>query len=74
MTSDQTTNPVLSATCPLCHALDRTVTSESLLAGAYWSCARCGQTWTAARLQTASAYQREVAAQRSASTSSRATG
>lgn len=67
-TRGQTTTAVCSATCPLCHTLDRAVTSESLLAGASWSCARCGQKWTAARLETASAYQRDLAAQRSAST------
>ena len=67
MTTVQTTMPVLSATCPLCHTLDRTITSESLLAGADWSCVRCGQKWTAARLETATAYQRDLAAHRSAS-------
>lgn len=66
MTPDQTTNPVLSATCPLCHTLDRTVTSESLLAGAYWSCARCGQRWSAALRDASAAYQRYVAEARSA--------
>ena len=62
MTTEHIPAPVLSATCPLCHTLDRTVTPESLLSGAYWSCARCGQKWTAARLETASAYQRDLAA------------
>jgi transposase-like protein len=62
MTPVQTPLSVLSPTCPLCHTLDHTLTSESLLAGAGWSCARCGQKWTVARLETAAAYQRYVAA------------
>ena len=49
---------VLSATCPLCHTLDHTVTADSLRAGAEWACTRCGQTWSAARLETAAAYAR----------------
>jgi hypothetical protein len=55
-----TTIPVLSASCPRCHTLDRSITPESLLAGTGWSCAACGQTWTAARLD---AFQRYAAAQ-----------
>lgn len=47
---------VLSPTCPLCHTLDYTVTSDSLRVGADWACTRCGQTWSAARLATAAAY------------------
>ena len=62
MTPVQTPIDVLSATCPLCHTLDHTVRPESLLAGARWACVRCGQKWTAARLETAAAYQRYVAA------------
>jgi hypothetical protein len=62
MTPVQTPIDVLSATCPLCHTLDHTVIPESLLAGTGWACARCGQKWTAARLETAAAYQRYVAA------------
>jgi transposase-like protein len=63
MTPVQPAIAVPSATCPLCHTLDHTVTSESLLAGVGWVCTRCGGKWTAARLETAAAYQRYVAAQ-----------
>ena len=52
----------LSATCPLCHTVDPTTTPEALLAGAAWSCSRCGQKWDAARLETAAAYQRSLGA------------
>ena len=63
MTSVQTVPPtVLLPTCPLCQTLDQTVTADSLAAGATWACARCGQTWTAARLETVAAYARYVAA------------
>ena len=48
----------LSATCPLCHTPDHTVTPDSLRAGAEWTCARCDQTWSAARLARAAAYAR----------------
>ena len=58
--------PVLSVACPLCHTVDRTVTSESLSAGAYWACARCGQKWTAERMERASAYQHTLVVQRAA--------
>ena len=61
MTPEQAANDVLSAMCPLCHTLDHTVTPESLRAGAGWRCARCGQKWDAARLETAAAYQRSIA-------------
>lgn len=47
---------VMSPACPLCHTLDQTVTAESLRAGANWVCTRCGQAWSAARLETAAAY------------------
>lgn len=52
---------VVPPTCPLCHTLDRTVTSDTLRDGAAWSCTRCGQKWTAARLATAAAYAQYVA-------------
>ena len=51
---------VLTATCPLCHTPDPTMTPEALLAGAAWACRRCGQKWDAARLETAAAYQRSL--------------
>ncbi len=53
--------PDLSATCPFCGTMDKTLTSEALGAGAAWACTRCGQTWTAARLATAAAYVRNMA-------------
>jgi len=48
--------------CPLCHTLDHTVTSESIAAGATWACITCGQVWSASRLQTAAAYAQYAAA------------
>jgi hypothetical protein len=50
------------ATCPLCHTVHQSVPSELLQSGASWTCQRCGQTWTAARLETVAAYARYVAA------------
>jgi hypothetical protein len=61
MTPVQMPIDVLSATCPLCHTLGPTLTPEELRAGAGWACARCGQKWTAERLETAAAYQRYAA-------------
>ena len=55
------TERVPSPTCPLCHTLDHTITSDALAAGAIWTCTRCGQRWTAARLATAAAYARSAA-------------
>jgi predicted Zn finger-like uncharacterized protein len=52
----------LGAICPLCHAVDRTATSDSLAAGATWRCTRCGQTWSAERLERLAAYIRFDAA------------
>jgi predicted Zn finger-like uncharacterized protein len=52
----------LRVTCPLCHTADRTLTPESLAAGATWRCTRCGQTWSAKRLETVAAYVRFDAA------------
>lgn len=48
-------------TCPLCHTLDHIMTNDALAAGGIWTCARCGQRWTAARLATFAAYARSVA-------------
>jgi ribosomal protein L37AE/L43A len=53
---------VLLPTCPLCHTLDQTVTADALAAGAAWACTRCGQTWSATRLEAAAAYARYAAA------------
>ena len=52
----------LAPVCALCHTLDPTVSPESLAAGATWACTKCGQTWSAARLETAAAYARYAAA------------
>jgi transposase-like protein len=53
--------PDPSPTCPLCHMTDETVTTASLLSGAFWSCTRCGQNWSATRLATAADYARFAA-------------
>jgi transposase-like protein len=62
MTAVQTIgSDLLPPTCPLCHTLDRTVTAESLRAGATWTCTRCGHTWGTLRLETVAAYARYMA-------------
>jgi hypothetical protein len=50
-----------SPTCPLCHTMDTTITSDALAAGGTWRCIRCGQMWSADRLATAAAYARTQA-------------
>jgi transposase-like protein len=50
------------ASCPLCHTVDKTVTLETLRAGASWKCARCGQSWDGERLERVNAYTRFEAA------------
>jgi predicted CXXCH cytochrome family protein len=62
MVTAQTEIAVLPATCPLCHTGHESVNSALLQTGASWTCARCGQTWTGARLKTVAAYERYVAA------------
>jgi transposase-like protein len=52
---------VLSLTCPLCHKVEETVTAAALQSGTSWACTRCGQTWSAERMETAAAYARYVA-------------
>jgi transposase-like protein len=52
----------LSTTCPLCHTVHESVPSASLQADTSWTCRRCGQTWTPARLNTVAAYTRYKAA------------
>jgi hypothetical protein len=49
-----------AGTCPLCHTIVGAMTHASLAAGAHWRCARCGQTWDAARLMAAAAYAQYV--------------
>jgi len=49
--------------CPLCHTVNSGVTEYSLINGASWLCARCGQTWNARRLATALAYKAWAGAQ-----------
>ena len=48
--------------CPLCHTRDEVLTPESLAAGATWVCTKCGQTWSAVRLETVAAYAQYAAA------------
>ena len=47
--------------CPLCHTVEKTVTSDTLVAGATWKCTTCGQRWSATRLATVAAYAQYVA-------------
>jgi len=41
--------------CLLCHT-PGPLSAGSIRAGGYWTCRRCGMTWTADRLETATAY------------------
>lgn len=45
-----------SATCPLCHTIDGSLSDEALAAGGGWRCTICGQRWDAPRLATVAAY------------------
>jgi hypothetical protein len=49
-------------TCPLCHTVDTTLSGESFAAGIATTCPRCGQIWTAKRLETVAAYATYAAA------------
>ena len=49
-------------TCPLCHTVDTTLSSESFAAGIAAACPRCGQIWTSKRLDTVAAYASYAAA------------
>ena len=49
-------------TCPLCQT-ETAFAVESLQAGESMTCARCGQRWTAKRLENVAAYARYVAEQ-----------
>jgi hypothetical protein len=57
MTAAKTTDTAVQpSACPLCHASDYTGSADSPEPGAAWACARCGQNWTAARLEAVAAY------------------
>ena len=57
MTAARTTDAAVQlSVCPLCHAPDNTGSADVPEPGAAWACARCGQEWTAARLQVVAAY------------------
>jgi hypothetical protein len=45
-----------SATCPLCHTIEGSLSDEALAAGGGWRCTLCGQRWDAPRLATVAAY------------------
>lgn len=51
-------------TCPMCHTVDESITIEALGTGGTWKCTRCGQTWSAQRLEAVAAYARFEAAHR----------
>jgi hypothetical protein len=53
---------LLSTACPLCHTVHEAATPDSVQTGAFWVCARCGQTWDPDRLGTAAAYAEFAAA------------
>lgn len=44
------------AACPLCHAIDMSLSNDALAAGGGWRCTRCGQQWDARRLAMVAAY------------------
>jgi hypothetical protein len=45
-------------TCPLCHTPHPTGMADAPRIGSDWVCTRCGQTWSAARIETVAAYVR----------------
>lgn len=49
-------DPVVFATCPLCHTPDPVVTSDAVSKGADWKCSRCSHAWDRMRLANAAAY------------------
>lgn len=53
-------------TCPLCHTVDTTISDESFGTGIAATCGRCGQIWTAKRLDTVTAYASYAAARAAA--------
>lgn len=50
-----------SMTCPLCHTAHQVGAADTPPVGAAWVCTRCGQTWSAARIDTVAAYMRFAA-------------
>ena len=44
------------AACPFCHTSLASLPHEAIRADDSWVCARCGQEWTAHRLETVAAY------------------
>jgi predicted CXXCH cytochrome family protein len=49
-------DPLQLVACPSCHTPHTSLPDEVLHAGDSWLCARCGQRWTAHRLETVVAY------------------
>ena len=45
-------------TCPLCHTPHLTGAPDAPRIGTAWVCTRCGQAWSAARIETVAAYLR----------------
>jgi len=50
--------PSNAVSCPLCHTPRLTGGPDGPKVGPAWVCARCGQTWSAARIETVAAYLR----------------
>jgi predicted CXXCH cytochrome family protein len=49
-------SPLQAVACPSCHTPHVSVADEALQPRDYWMCVRCGQRWTAERLETVAAY------------------
>jgi predicted Zn finger-like uncharacterized protein len=45
-----------AAVCPLCHTADAVTTDSAVVAGGWWRCSRCDQSWDAMRLAVRDAY------------------
>lgn len=61
MTPVQTATSALSHTCPLCHTLESSIAPDAARIDTDWTCARCGQAWSAGRLAAVAAYATYVA-------------
>ena len=48
-------------TCPLCHTVRQGAPLDADRNAPAWTCARCGQSWSSGRLETAAAYVRFAA-------------